>query len=172
MSWSFPSKVFAGCKGVEKMPRVNVQRAGDNDAVDILHIENSAIIIEGLNAGHFTLGLVAATAVHICHRYKFDAWTERICPANRSRDRRPQSCRRGRGRLRPAPWKLDMPARRLFPCRLFQKSASGLIGHGSPLMCVPLSTARPPVAEAFSFPPNSGATIFLACPRRPSASPG
>ena len=48
-------QVFAGGERVEKMPRVNVQRAGDDDGVDIFHVEQAAMIVEGLNAGNFAL---------------------------------------------------------------------------------------------------------------------
>ena len=46
-------KILAGGQCVEKMPRVNVQRTGDDDGVDIFPFEQAAVIVEGLDAGHF-----------------------------------------------------------------------------------------------------------------------
>ena len=53
------------------MPRVNMQRAGHNDRIYVLHVEQAAVIVEGLDAGHFALRLIAAAAVDIGHSHHF-----------------------------------------------------------------------------------------------------
>ena len=55
------------------MARVNEQRAGHDDGVDVFHVEQAAMIVESLNAGDFTLRLVAAAAVDVRHGHDFDA---------------------------------------------------------------------------------------------------
>ena len=64
-------KILAGGERVEKMARVNVQRAGHDDGVDIFHVEQPAMIVECLNAGNFALRLVAAAAVDVGHGHEF-----------------------------------------------------------------------------------------------------
>ena len=54
------------------MPGVNVQRTGNDDPVDIFHIEQAAVIVESLDAGHPALGLVPAPAVNVGHGHQFD----------------------------------------------------------------------------------------------------
>jgi hypothetical protein len=52
---------------------MNVQRAGDDYSVYIFHVEQTAVIVEGLNAGHFAFRLVTATAVDVGHGYEFNS---------------------------------------------------------------------------------------------------
>ncbi len=63
-----------------KWRAVNVQRAGHDDAVDIFHVEQAAVIVESLNAGHSALRLVAAAAVDVGHRHQFDAMQRENLP--------------------------------------------------------------------------------------------
>ncbi len=55
------------------MPGVNVQGTGHDDGVYIFHVEQPAVIVKGLNARDLAFRLVAAAAIHVCHRHKFDA---------------------------------------------------------------------------------------------------
>lgn len=55
------------------MTRVNVERTGHDDGVDILHVEQAAVIVEGLDARHFALRLITAAAVDVGHGHQFSA---------------------------------------------------------------------------------------------------
>ena len=47
------------------MAGVNVQRAGDDHAIYIFHVEQAPVIIEGLNAGRHLPGLVSPPRVDV-----------------------------------------------------------------------------------------------------------
>ncbi len=92
----FSIEIFTRSKRVDEMPGVDVQRAGYDDAVDVFHVEQAAVIIERLDVRNFALRLIAPTAVDVGHHYKVDVRNlRRSDPADHSRDRRRQSCRRG-----------------------------------------------------------------------------
>ena len=55
------------------MPRMGVQRAGDDHGIDILYLQQAARIVERLNGGHSVFRLIAAAAVDIRHRNDLDA---------------------------------------------------------------------------------------------------
>src|SRR6266567_5386071 len=53
------------------MPGVDMQWAGYDHSVNVLHVEQAAVIVEGLNAGQFVLRLVAAATVDVGHGHDF-----------------------------------------------------------------------------------------------------
>ena len=44
---------------------MNVQRAGHQNAVDVFHIENPAIVVDGLKAGRYLSGFVKTSGIDI-----------------------------------------------------------------------------------------------------------
>ena len=58
-------EVLAGCKRIQKMPRMDVQRARYDDRVDVFHVEQPPVIVKGLNAGRHLLGFVPASRVNV-----------------------------------------------------------------------------------------------------------
>src|SRR5260370_35717046 len=93
------------------MPGVDMQWAGYDHSVDVLHVEQAAVIVEGLNAGHFALRLVAAAAVDVRHCHDLHAVdrtnlpqqiTPAIAPANHAEaDAVVRSQHGGRWRCQP-----------------------------------------------------------------------
>ena len=65
-------EILAGSQRVQEMAIVTVQGAGHDDGVDIFHVEQAAIVVEGLNVGNLAFRLVAAAAVDVGHGYEFD----------------------------------------------------------------------------------------------------
>ena len=68
------------------MPRMNVQRARDDHAIDIFHVEQATVVVQRLNTGNFALRLIAAAAIDICHGDQidirhFDDLIEKVVPA-------------------------------------------------------------------------------------------
>jgi hypothetical protein len=59
-------KIFPRRQGIEKMSSVHVQRAG-NDDLNILHVQQSPMIIECVNAGDLFLDCIAAPAGDVRH---------------------------------------------------------------------------------------------------------
>src|SRR4051794_40494150 len=150
------------------MPRMDVQRTGYNDAVNVFHVEQAAMIIECLNARHLALGLVAATAVDVGHghqlhiRHVTNLSQQVVAPVSYSDHAHPypvigpQHCGRGIGQHR-----------RRADCRLLQKNTPRWIVHNSPS-----ATARLTVPEASSSRTSSHVTILPASRPPASVSPG
>ncbi len=55
-----------------------MQRTGHDDGINVVHVEQAAVIVKGLNARNLAFRLVAAAAVNIGHGHEFHA----VNPAN------------------------------------------------------------------------------------------
>ena len=60
-------EIFPRDKSIEEVASVNVQRTGHDDAIDVFHVEQAPVVVQSLYVRDLTLGLVAATAVHVSH---------------------------------------------------------------------------------------------------------
>ena len=169
----FRIQVLSCSQRIEKMTRMNVQRAGHDDSVDVFHVEQAAVIVESLDTRDFILRLIAAAAIDIGHGHEFHAVNranlpQQVVAAIAHADHahadavvraqhlgswiRQHGGRSQRGLLQkstPALLELD------------------LLGHNFS-SCV---TMRRLAAEVSSFPPSSGATILPPNRRRASEFP-
>src|SRR5579883_1625825 len=66
--------VLAGCKHVDEMDLVNVQRTSDDDSIDVFAIEQASIIIERIDAGCQLFRFVSAAGVDVSNGDKLRVW--------------------------------------------------------------------------------------------------
>jgi len=55
----FAIEVFASGDRVQEVSRVHMQRTGNDDAIDILHIKQTTVVIESLNTRSQLLGFAS-----------------------------------------------------------------------------------------------------------------
>ena len=68
----FRIQISAGSKRIHKMPRMNMQGAGNNDAVDIFHVKQATMIVQRLNTWCCFLCFFATTTVDIGNCYQLN----------------------------------------------------------------------------------------------------
>src|SRR5260370_5254179 len=66
-------QVFAGCESIQKIPTVDVERAGYDNSVDVFHIKHATVIIKCLNAWRHLFGFVPPLRVYICDGHQLTA---------------------------------------------------------------------------------------------------
>src|SRR5713101_9369799 len=70
----FAIEVFAGRQHVEEMVGMKVERAGNDDAVQVFHLEQAAVVVEGLDARRHLPGLIPSAAVHVSNGHQLGVW--------------------------------------------------------------------------------------------------
>ena len=66
----FGVKVFCRREGIHEMPGVNVKGAGNDDAIEVFHVQQTPVIVERLNTGRHLLGCVPPTRIDVRDGYE------------------------------------------------------------------------------------------------------
>ena len=65
-------EILASVQSVQKMPGMDMQRAGHDDRIEVIHFKQAAVIIKSLKATRHVFRFVAPPAVDIGNRDEFN----------------------------------------------------------------------------------------------------